>query len=191
MKALHQRIFDRLRDGIPGVHKGWRTPWGPKDQKVLPLRDADRPEIDAWVKRLKADISHDDEIDAPVFNGHPETGGDIRLIPKYRYVSPDEYYHSVFHELTHWTGFHTRLDRMPRTSFEARLQGKEGKVLEEMVAEFGAAFLLGEFGLKGQSDRNVEYLAPLADALEMSLPAFEAAADEASKAVDYLMDLAA
>jgi hypothetical protein len=46
-----------------------------------------------------------------------------------------------FHELSHWTGAKSRLDRQLSTRF-----GEHAYALEELVAELGAAFLCAEFG---------------------------------------------
>ena len=194
MNAKRQSIFDNIVAKIPGRHTGWKEPWSQKGQSIFNfLRTDRRPDIDAWINRLGADISHDDDIRAPIFNADPDpdTGDNIKLIPRDRYVDTAQYYHSVFHELTHWTGYQTRLDRMPTSALEAHLRGPDYPVFEEMIAEMGAAMLMAEFGLHGYTKNSVEYLAPLARDLEMSLPAFKEAGEAANDAVDYLMKLAA
>ena len=57
-----------------------------------------------------------------------------------QFISADAYYATLFHELVHWTGHHGRTDRAPR------LKGKD-YAFEELVAEFGAAFLCAQHGI--------------------------------------------
>ena len=61
-------------------------------------------------------------------------------------LSGEAYYSTLLHELTHWTGHPTRLNRLgiadagsPRLEFEA---------VEELIAEIGSAFLCAEFGIR-------------------------------------------
>lgn len=56
-----------------------------------------------------------------------------------RFSSPETYYAAFFHELTHWTGHASRLNR-PGTTEPIRF-GSERYSREELTAEMGAAFL--------------------------------------------------
>ena len=56
----------------------------------------------------------------------------------------DHYYNVAFHELTHWTGHTSRLDRDLKHRF-----GSRSYAAEELIAELGAAFLCAEFGFDG------------------------------------------
>ena len=56
----------------------------------------------------------------------------------------DHFYGTLFHELTHWTGHKSRLDRDLKNRFGSRNYGAE-----ELIAELGAAFLCAEFGFDG------------------------------------------
>jgi len=57
--------------------------------------------------------------------------------------SPEAYYATLAHELTHWTKHKSRLDR----EFGRKKWGDEGYAREELVAELGAAFLCADLGL--------------------------------------------
>lgn len=88
------------------------------------------------------------------------TGADIRegsgealYVPSRDFISmpafqafkgADYFYNVAFHELTHWTGHKSRLDRDLKNRFGARTYAAE-----ELVAELGAAFLSAEFGFDG------------------------------------------
>ena len=97
------------------------------------------------------------------------TGADIReghgeayYVPSHDFISmpafeafkgADHFYNVAFHELTHWTGHKSRLDRDLKNRFGAR-----DYAAEELVAELGAAFLCAEFGFDGDV-RNAGYIA--------------------------------
>ena len=88
------------------------------------------------------------------------TGADIReghgeayYVPSRDFISmpafgafkgADHFYGTVFHELTHWTGHMSRLDRDLKNRF-----GSRNYAGEELIAELGAAFLCAEFGFDG------------------------------------------
>ena len=96
----------------------------------------------------------------------------------------DHFYSVAFHELTHWTGHQSRLDRNLKKRF-----GSRDYAAEELVAELGAAFLCAEFGFDGDV-RNAGYIATWIDLLKTDKRAFFTACNRASKAVDYLRGLA-
>lgn len=60
------------------------------------------------------------------------------------FKSADHFYNVTFHELTHWTGHKSRLDRDLKNRF-----GSRDYTAEELVAELGAAFLCAKFGFDG------------------------------------------
>ncbi len=90
----------------------------------------------------------------------------------------------AFHELTHWTGHKSRLDRDLKNRF-----GSRDYAAEELVAELGAAFLCAEFGFDGDV-RNAGYIATWIELLKADKRAFFTACSKASKAADYLRGLA-
>ncbi len=57
------------------------------------------------------------------------------------FCSQEEYYISMFHELIHATGHPSRLNR------DMTDRGMEGEIVEELVAELGAAFIAARCGL--------------------------------------------
>jgi antirestriction protein ArdC len=96
----------------------------------------------------------------------------------------DHFYNVVFHELTHWTGHKSRLDRNLKNRF-----GSRDYAAEELIAELGAAFLCAEFGFDGDV-RNAGYIASWIELLKADKRAFFTACSQASKAADYLRRLA-
>lgn len=69
----------------------------------------------------------------------------IKMPPKDRFRSAEEYYATLFHEMTHSTGHPSRLNRESLTQIKSR--GDHMYSEEELVAEFGAAMLCGKAGI--------------------------------------------
>jgi antirestriction protein ArdC len=73
----------------------------------------------------------------------------IRIAEPDRFVDPESYYATLFHELVHATGHSSRLDR----GLDANLSpfGSPDYSKEELVAEMGAAFLAAAAGIGQQT----------------------------------------
>lgn len=70
-----------------------------------------------------------------------------------QFVKAEDYYATYLHELTHWTGHSSRLDRLGKWA-------KADYAKEELVAEFGASMLTRWLGVKGEHmDNHANYLA--------------------------------
>jgi antirestriction protein ArdC len=96
----------------------------------------------------------------------------------------DHFYNVTFHELTHWSGHKSRLDRDLKNRF-----GSRNYAAEELIAELGAAFLCAEFGFDGDV-RNAGYIGNWIELLKADKRAFFTACSQASKGADYLRGLA-
>jgi antirestriction protein ArdC len=113
------------------------------------------------------------------------TGRDFISLPAFAaFKGADHFYNVAFHELTHWTGHKSRLDRNLRNRF-----GSHEYAAEELTAELGAAFLCAEFGFDGDV-RNAGYVATWIDLLKTDKRAFFTACSKAQAAADYLRSLA-
>lgn len=113
---------------------------------------------------------------------------EIRMPEPEAFISPENYYATALHELTHWTGHTSRLDR---DFSKAKRFGDEHYAFEELVAELGAAYLCGEFGfIDATVENHASYLAGWIKALKNDKNAIFTAAKHASAAYDFLIDLA-
>jgi antirestriction protein ArdC len=90
------------------------------------------------------------------------------------------YYATAFHELGHWTGHTSRLDRDGGKKF-----GDVKYAFEELIAELTAAFLCAEFSIDGEL-RHAGYIGNWIALLKDNPRAFFSAASAAQKAADYL-----
>jgi len=112
-------------------------------------------------------------------------GHDFISMPAFQaFRGADHFYNVAFHELTHWTGHKSRLDRDMKARF-----GDQKYAAEELVAELGAAFLSAEFAFNGDV-RNAGYIESWIRLLKSDKRAFFTAASKAQAAADYLRGLA-
>jgi antirestriction protein ArdC len=97
----------------------------------------------------------------------------------------EAYYSTLLHELTHWTSHQSRVNRNLSKRF-----GDESYAMEELVAEFGAAFLCASLGvtLEPRAD-HAAYLDHWLKVVKADKKALFAAASKASEAVDFLTKL--
>jgi antirestriction protein ArdC len=104
-----------------------------------------------------------------------------------QFKTPEAYYLTLFHEMTHSTGHESRLNREGITK-PAKFKS-ERYSREELIAEMGAAFLAGHTGIDGDDeiDNSAAYLEGWLKVLkEDNKLIFKAAAD-AQKAVDHIL----
>lgn len=106
----------------------------------------------------------------------------ISMPRKERFKTGGDYYCTLFHELTHWTGHHARLNR----EFQGRF-GDESYAFEELIAEMGSAFLFADLGLEGEVQHD-SYIASWLRVLKNDKKAIFKAATEASKAHQFILN---
>lgn len=111
----------------------------------------------------------------------------ITLPPRTAFDCADDFYATAFHELTHWTGHPSRLNRP--TLHQAVRFGDEAYSHEELVAEMGAGILASLTGLRNEVlDRNASYVAHWLGVLQADPSMLVKAASQAGRAVDFLLD---
>ena len=100
------------------------------------------------------------------------------------FPEPINWYRTALHELGHWTGHGSRLDRDQKGGF-----GSEAYAKEELVAEMAAAFTCASLGI-APTVRHSDYIASWLSVLRDDEKAIFRAASQASKASDYLLAFA-
>lgn len=73
------------------------------------------------------------------------------------FIDDTAYYSTTFHELIHWTGHESRLNRFDK-SFINSNDDKENYAFEELVAEIGALLLCAEFNIYKGFKNSCAYL---------------------------------
>ena len=102
------------------------------------------------------------------------------------FESGEEYYSTLFHEMTHSTGHEKRLAR--KTLTDLRPFGSTNYSKEELVAEMGAAMLCGEAGIKNRTiDNSASYISGWLSRLKNDRKLVVLAAAQAQKAVDHIL----
>lgn len=110
----------------------------------------------------------------------------IQLPTKGQFEDVGSYYATALHELTHWSGHLSRLNRDGITGGHAF--GSAEYAFEELVAEMGAAFLCALTGTQGEL-RHEEYLASWLKILKEDKRAIFRASGQAREASEYLLAL--
>jgi antirestriction protein ArdC len=101
--------------------------------------------------------------------------------------SPEEYYSTAFHELTHATGHASRLGR--KGVLEPSYFGSHEYSKEELVAEMGAAFLCGFTGIESRTIENsAAYIRGWLRELKSDKTLLIHAAAQAQKAADFILN---
>lgn len=111
---------------------------------------------------------------------------DYIIIPNINnFKSSDNYYSSLFHELIHWTGHKSRLDRFNEQSLKF---GSEVYSKEELTAELGSSFLCHLTGIeKNIIENQASYIKGWLEALNNDKRLIINASSYAQKGVDYIL----
>jgi len=94
------------------------------------------------------------------------------------------YYSTLLHELTHWTGHESRLNRERVKRF-----GDEAYAFEELIAEIGAAFACARLGIENEPRiDHAAYVQSWLKVLRNDPRAIITAASKAQKACDFIVN---
>lgn len=127
-----------------------------------------------------AKISHD-QVDRAFYRMSTDS---IHLPQQAAFPDADRYYATALHELGHWTGHASRLDRDLAHPF-----GSEGYAKEELRAEIASMIMGDELGIGHDPSQHVAYVKSWIKALQDDpLEIFRAAAD-AEKIQGYVLGL--
>src|SRR6056297_3119415 len=91
------------------------------------------------------------------------------------------YYGTLAHELTHWTGAASRLDRF------GRFADRKSYAFEELVAELGNCLFCATLGLTSDFEHSGAYVQGWLRAMKEDTKAIFRAASEAQKATDLIL----
>jgi antirestriction protein ArdC len=108
------------------------------------------------------------------------------LPPQTAFQSPEEYYCTAFHELSHSTMHEDRLNR--KVTSQVHQFGDEAYSKEELVAECESAFLSGHAGIENTAIENsASYIHGWLKALKNDRTLLIHAAAQAQKTRDYIL----
>ncbi len=109
---------------------------------------------------------------------------EIHLPPQAQFASPDRYYATALHELGHWSGHESRLDRDIRHPF-----GSEGYAREELRTELASYMLGSDLGIGHDPGQHHAYIANWIKVLQEDPREIIRAAQDAERIREYVMGL--
>ena len=107
----------------------------------------------------------------------------IYMPPVAWFVSSNDYYTTLAHELVHWTKGKHRLQR------EQTYSGRKGYAFEELVAEIGSCFLCASLGLTPDFSQSGAYIESWVNHMKKDKHVIFRAASEAQKAINFIFEL--
>ncbi len=130
-----------------------------------------------------AKIDHD-QADRAFYSRSQDS---IHLPSRTAFKEPAGYYGTALHELTHWTGHPSRLNR--QTLNESYRFGDLNYAKEELRAELASVFLAAERGIPHDPEQHASYVGSWVKALKEDKNEIFRAAHDASAAADFLLTL--
>ena len=130
-----------------------------------------------------ARIAHD-QADRAFYNRADDS---IHLPPKEAFKDAPGYYGTALHELAHWTGHPSRLNRS--TLNDSYRFGDLNYAKEELRAELASVFLAAERGIPHDPAQHAAYVGSWVKALHEDKNEIFRAAHDASVATDFVLTL--
>ncbi len=135
------------------------------------------------LKNSGANIAHD-QADRAFYRRSQDS---IHLPPKDAFKDAAGYYGTALHELAHWTGHPSRLDRSTLT--DSYRFGDVNYAKEELRAELASVFLAAQRGIPHDPEQHAAYVNSWIGALKRDKNEIFRAAHDASKATDFVLAL--
>ena len=158
-------------DGIP--------PHNPKQHTTFEAVQAG----EQILKNSGASIAHD-QADRAFYSRGEDS---IHLPPRDAFRDAAGYYGTALHELAHWSGHPSRLDRPTLT--ESYRFGDVNYAREELRAELSSVFLAAQRGIPHDPEQHASYVNSWIGALRRDKNEIFRAAHDASKATDFILAL--
>jgi antirestriction protein ArdC len=149
--------------------------------EARPVEDADRiPAAHALIEASGADfrIGGGEAYYSP-------SADYVAVPPQQAFGEPINWYRTALHELGHWTGHRSRLNRDQSGAF-----GSGAYAREELVAEMSSAFTCASLSIR-PTVRHADYIGSWLAVLREDEKAIFRAASAASKAADFLLGFVA
>lgn len=141
----------------------------------------DNPVFDECEKLLNLSVWYEDDVKAYYIPSRDE----IHLPNRRTFSSLSGFWGTAMHELSHWTGHESRLNRDMRHSF-----GTQKYAREELVAEVSSWLLAVTLGTPHEPQNSAAYLSSWVRDFKDKPRELYSAISQAQKAVDYLLETA-
>jgi len=153
--------------------------WTPNERTVFEVVEA----AEQILENSGARIRHD-QADRAFYNRSSDS---IHLPPTQAFKEAAGYYGTALHELAHWTGHPSRLDRA--TLNETYRFGDISYAKEELRAELASVFLAAERGIPHDPEQHAAYVGSWIKTLKEDKNEIFRSAHDASRAADFLIAL--
>ncbi len=171
IRRIYTVFNARQIDGIPE--------YAPRQRQEWEIAEAG----ESMLKNSGADIRHD-QRDRAFYNRAADA---VHLPPPASFKSAPDYYGTALHELAHWTGHPSRLNRP--TLNESYRFGDQNYAKEELRAELASVFLSAESGIPHNPEQHAAYVGSWIQALQQDKNEIFRAAKDAHKAADLIIGL--
>ena len=148
----------------------------PTERSVFEVVEA----AESIVKRSGATIRHD-QLDRAFYDRRTDS---IHLPPRGAFPDAAKFYGTALHELAHWSGHPTRLNR--ETLNESYQFGDTNYAREELRAELASVFLAAERGIPHDPEQHAAYVQSWISLLRDDKNEIFRSAREAHIAADYI-----
>lgn len=170
-KVFHAVVFHASQiDGMP--------PLPPRKEKP----EQERHQTAEQMLKASGVSIHHDQTDQAFYRVSTDQ---IHLPPIKNFPSRDKYYATVLHEVGHWTGHPSRLDR----NLSKHFFGSEGYAKEELRAELASYMLGSELGIGYDPGNHISYIGSWIKALKEDPKEILRASRDAEKIVDFMRGL--
>jgi antirestriction protein ArdC len=150
------------------------------DEPETLSEDLRRTDIDDIRSALGIDLTH--AGDRAYFSPNDDK---IVMPPFGEFKTPEGYYGTLLHEITHWTGHRDRLNRDNMHQYKS----EPDYAFEELIAELGTAYLMSMLDVTVEPrEDHAQYLAFWIQKLQNDPDALMRAATLAQKAADYIIE---
>lgn len=132
-------------------------------------------------EQILAQNPHRSQPGEPAYNSFFDL---VKMPDLQEFTSPEEYYLTYFHELSHWTGHPSRLNRELGNRFASEPYSRE-----ELIAEMSACFLSAHCGIVMEDlvQNSAAYLNSWINTLQGDARLLMSAASAAEKAANFLI----
>lgn len=169
-KVFRATVFNAAQmDKIPDLEPG------PRQHEWDPLERAET------ILQTSGAILHHDQRDSAYYSPANDR---IHLPARDQFKSAAAYYSTALHELGHWTGHHSRLNRDLSHPF-----GSPGYAREELRAELASYFLSDRLGIPHNPEQHAAYVKSWIAALREDRNEIFRASRDADRITDFVLGL--
>lgn len=155
------------------------------DNFPIPERTAPKWDISEVVENMMknsgAKIFHDQQNRA-FYNSSTD---EIHLPPKDQFKTQEGYYTTLLHELVHWTGHESRLNRLNTGA----VRGSDDYAKEELIAEIGSVMLAAHLGIAYKLENHASYVDSWVRVVSNDPMEITKASKQAENVLGYIMAL--